>query len=226
LISGNMGVVPGNFDFIKRLRTITKEYGVVLIVDEVMTGFRVNIGGAQKLYNIEGDLICLGKIIGGGMPIGAFGGKKEIMEKLAPLGDVYQAGTLSGNPIAMTAGLTTLNYLKDNPKVYLYLEELGQRLENGINQLIKKYKVKATVNRVGAMMTLFFTNTKVTNFSQAKSSDEKAFARFYKGMLNLGVFFPPSQYEAFFLCNEHTIEDIDKTILCVEKVFKILYADN
>ncbi|PRR82215.1 Glutamate-1-semialdehyde 2,1-aminomutase [Clostridium vincentii] len=220
LVSGNMGVVPGNFDFMKRLREITKEYGVVLIVDEVMTGFRVSIGGAQKLYKIEGDLICLGKIIGGGMPIGAFGGKKEIMERLSPLGDVYQAGTLSGNPIAMTAGITTLKYLKDNPKVYLYLEELGDRLENGINLLIDKYKIDATVNRVGSMMTLFFTRTKVTNFSEAKTSDEKAFARFYKEMLNLGLFFPPSQYEAFFLSNEHTIKDIDKTISCVEKVFE------
>ena len=220
LISGNMGVVPGDFDFIKRLREITKEYGVVLIVDEVMTGFRVNLGGAQKLYNIEGDLVCLGKIIGGGMPIGAFGGKREIMEKLAPLGDVYQAGTLSGNPIAITAGLTTLNYLKDNPKVYLYLEKLGERLESGINLLIDKYKVKATVNRVGSMMTLFFTETKVTNFSEAKTSDEKVFARFYKEMLSLGIFLPPSQYEAFFLSNEHTLEDIDKTILCVETVFR------
>ena len=225
LISGNMGVVPGNFDFIKRLREITKQYGVILIVDEVMTGFRVNLGGAQKLYNVEGDLVCLGKIIGGGMPIGAFGGKKEIMEKLAPLGDVYQAGTLSGNPIAITAGITTLNYLKDNPKVYLYLEKLGEKLEGGINDLIEKYKIKATVNRVGSMMTLFFTQTKVTNFSEAKTSDEKAFARFYKEMLSLGVFLPPSQYEAFFLCNEHTLEDIDKTILCVEKVFRKIYTD-
>jgi len=225
LISGNMGVVPGNLDFIKRLREITKEYGVVLIVDEVMTGFRVNLGGAQKLYNIEGDLVCLGKIIGGGMPIGAFGGKKEIMEKLSPLGDVYQAGTLSGNPIAMTAGLTTLNYLKDNPKVYLHLEELGERLENGINLLIKKYQVSATVNRVGSMMTLFFTKTKVTNFKEAKTSDEKAFAKFYKGMLDLRIYFPPSQYEAFFICNQHTIEDIDKTIQCTEKVFKEIYTN-
>ena len=220
VVSGNMGVVPGNFDFMKRLREITKEYGVVLIVDEVMTGFRVNIGGAQKLYNLEGDLICLGKIIGGGMPIGAFGGKKEIMERLAPLGDVYQAGTLSGNPIAMAAGLTTLKYLKDNPKVYLYLEELGARLESGINLLIEKYKIKATVNRVGSMMTLFFTNTKVSNFKEAKTSDEKAFAIFYKEMLTLGVFLPPSQYEAFFLSNEHTLEDIDKTLKCVEKAFE------
>lgn len=226
LISGNMGVVPGDFDFIKRLREITKEYGVILIVDEVMTGFRVNLGGAQKLYSIEGDLVCLGKIIGGGMPIGAFGGKKEIMEKLAPIGDVYQAGTLSGNPIAMTAGITTLNYLKNNPKVYLYLEELGKRLEDGITLLIEKYNIKATVNRVGSMMTLFFTETKVTNFSEAKTSDEKVFARFYKEMLKLGVFLPPSQYEAFFLSNEHTVEDIEKTISCVEKVFEKICADH
>jgi glutamate-1-semialdehyde 2,1-aminomutase len=209
----------------KRLREITKQHRVILIVDEVMTGFRVNIGGAQKLYNLEGDLICLGKIIGGGMPIGAFGGKREIMEKLAPLGDVYQAGTLSGNPIAMTTGIATLKYLKDNPNVYLYLEELGERLENGISLLIEKYKVKATVNRVGSMMTLFFTKIKVTNFSEAKTSDEGAFASFYQEMLKLGVFLPPSQYEAFFLSKEHTIEDIDKTICCVEKVFQKIYKD-
>ncbi|MBC8059120.1 MAG: glutamate-1-semialdehyde 2,1-aminomutase [Clostridiaceae bacterium] len=225
VISGNMGVVPGKFDFMKRLREITKEYGVILIVDEVMTGFRVNIGGAQKLYEIEGDLICLGKIIGGGMPIGAFGGKKEIMEKLAPVGEVYQAGTLSGNPIAITAGLTTLNYLKDNPKVYLYLEELGERLENGINLLIEKYKIKAIVNRVGSMMTLFFTDIRVTNFSEAKTSDEKVFARFYKEMLISGIYFPPSQYEAFFLSNEHTMSDIDKTLICIENAFKKINID-
>jgi len=224
LISGNMGVVPANFSFIKRLRELTKDYGALLIVDEVMTGFRVDLHGAQKLYEVEGDLVCLGKIIGGGMPIGAFGGKKDIMEKLAPIGEVYQAGTLSGNPIAMTAGITTLTYLKEHPTVYEHVEALGEKLQSGANLLIEKYRIKATVNRVGSMMTIFFTEKQVANFREAKTSNEKMFAVYYKEMLKHGVFLPPSQYEAFFLSNAHTIEDIDKTLLCMEEAFKVIKA--
>lgn len=220
LISGNMGVVLGENEFIQTLRTLTKENNVVLIVDEVMTGFRVNLKGAQHLYGIEGDLVCYGKIIGGGMPIGAFGGKREIMEHLAPLGSVYQAGTLSGNPIAMTAGLTTLKILKDNPEIYDYLEELGRKLEDGINELIKKFNIEATVNRVGSMMTLFFTKDKVRNFTDACKCDEKKFAVFYKEMLENGIFLPPSQYEAFFISFSHSDEDIEKTLKAVEAAFE------
>lgn len=222
LVSGNMGVVKGEFDFIKRLRNITKEYGTLLILDEVMTGFRLALGGAQSLYNIEGDIVCFGKIIGGGMPIGAFGGRREVMEVLAPLGEVYQAGTLSGNPIAMTSGLATLRYLKENPNTYDYLEELGASLEKGLNSLIEKYKIKANVNRVGSMTTLFFTETKVKNFNDAKTSDEKMFAKFYKEILQRGILFPPSQYEAFFISIAHTREDIEVTLKVVEEVFSII----
>lgn len=220
LISGNMGVVPGDNEFIQILRTLTKENNVVLIVDEVMTGFRVNLKGAQYLYGIEGDLVCYGKIIGGGMPIGAFGGKREIMEHLAPLGSVYQAGTLSGNPIAMTSGLTTLRILRDNPGIYEHLENLGKKLEDGINELIKKFNIEATVNRVGSMMTLFFSSEKVKNFTDACKCDEKKFAIFYKEMLNRGIFLPPSQYEAFFISDGHSDEDIEKTLKAIEEAFR------
>jgi glutamate-1-semialdehyde 2,1-aminomutase len=146
------------------------------------------------------------------------------MEKLAPLGDVYQAGTLSGNPIAMTAGITTLTYLKEHPSVYEHVEALGLKLETGVKQLIKKYRIKATVNRVGSMMTIFFTEQNVTNFREAKTSNEKVFAIFYREMLRRGVFLPPSQYEAFFLSNAHTLDDIDKTLLCVEEAYKIIIS--
>lgn len=219
LIGGNMGVVPGDNQFIQTLRNLTKENNVVLIVDEVMTGFRVNLRGAQHLYGIDGDLVCYGKIIGGGMPIGAFGGKREIMEHLAPLGSVYQAGTLSGNPIAMTSGLTTLRILRDNPDIYEHLENLGKKLEDGINELIKKFNIEATVNRVGSMITLFFTKDKVKNFTDACKCNEKRFAEFYKGMLNRGIFLPPSQYEAFFISHGHSDEDIEYTLKSIEEVF-------
>lgn len=222
LVGGNMGVVPGSTDFVKRLRQLTLEYGALLIVDEVMTGFRVSLGGAQQLYQIYGDIVCFGKIIGGGMPIGAFGGKREIMEVLSPLGEVYQAGTLSGNPIALTAGLTTLRYLKDYPEVYAHLEKMGTMLQAGIESLIERYHINARVNRVGSMLTLFFTKEPVYDFTTARTSDEKTFAVFYNEMLHRGVFLPPSQYEAFFISYAHKEEEIHYTLQQIDEAFKTM----
>ncbi|MDD3223387.1 MAG: glutamate-1-semialdehyde 2,1-aminomutase [Clostridium sp.] len=219
-VSGNMGVVPAKKDFIKFVRDITKKYNSVLIIDEVMTGFRVAFNCAQSLYNVDPDMTCFGKIIGGGLPVGAYGGKKEIMKCVSPLGPVYQAGTLSGNPLSMTAGLVTLRYLKDHPEVYINLEEKGKKLQDGIEKAAKDFNVDATVNRVGSMVTVFFSKYKVTNYKEAKSCDTKKFAKYFKGMIKRGIYLPPSQFETFFISNAHSTEDIEKTVQAVRAVFQ------
>ncbi|NPA53058.1 MAG: glutamate-1-semialdehyde 2,1-aminomutase [Aquificae bacterium] len=220
-VAGNMGVVAPSKEYHQRLRKITREYGALLIWDEVMTGFRLALGGAQELYGIEPDLTTLGKVIGGGLPVGAYGGKREIMEHVAPVGPVYQAGTLSGNPLAMAGGLRQLQLLKEkNP--YPQLDEKGKKLEEGFKFLIEKYGIKATVNRVGSMITVFFTDKQVVDFETAKSSDLETFSKFFRLMLEKGIYLAPSQFEASFLSTAHSDNDIDETLNKAEEVFKEL----
>jgi len=220
-VAGNMGVVAPSKEYHQRLREITKEYGALLIWDEVMTGFRLALGGAQELYGIEPDLTTLGKVIGGGLPVGAYGGKKEIMEHVAPVGPVYQAGTLSGNPLAMAGGLRQLQILKEkNP--YPELDKKGKKLEEGFKFLIEKYGIKATVNRIGSMITVFFTDKQVKDFETAKSSNLETFSKFFRLMLEKGVYIAPSQFEASFLSTAHSDSDIDETLNKAEEAFKSL----
>jgi glutamate-1-semialdehyde 2,1-aminomutase len=212
VIVGNMGVVKADEEFIKELRTICYEEKIVLIIDEVMTGFRVAPGGAQEILGTKADLSTFGKIIGGGLPVGAFGGKKEIMETVAPAGPVYQAGTLSGNPLAMTVGYEALSFLKDHPNLYDELEEKSSYLENGIKENLKKLNRKLILNRVGSMLTLFFTEKEVTDFRSAVKSDTKLYGQYFHEMLKRGIYLPPAQFEAFFVSTAHTKEDLNKTI--------------
>ncbi len=220
-VAGNMGVVVPSKEYHQRLREITKEYGALLIWDEVMTGFRLALGGAQELYGIEPDITTLGKVIGGGLPVGAYGGKREIMEYVAPVGPVYQAGTLSGNPLAMAAGLRQIQILKEtNP--YPELDRRGQKLEDGFRFLSEKYGIPITVNRVGSMITAFFTDKDVVDFETAKSSDLEKYAKFFRLMLENGVYFAPSQFEASFLSTAHSDIDIEETLNKIEDTFKKL----
>lgn len=210
-VAGNMGVVLPREDFLYGLRKLCNDYEIVLIFDEVITGFRLAYGGAQEVYKIKADLTCLGKIIGGGFPVGAYGGKKEIMQLIAPLGGVYQAGTLSGNPVAVTAGLTTLEILsRDNP--YRTLEEKTQNLCDGIKKNIKKLGLKLTLNHIGSMSTLFFTDKGVYDYQSAKTADTKRYGRYFHSMLKEGIYLPPSQFEANFISLAHSDRDIEKTI--------------
>ena len=209
-VAGNMGVVPPQEGFLQGLCDITKEYGSLLIFDEVMTGFRVGYNCAQGYFNVTPDLTCLGKVIGGGLPVGAFGGKKEIMNHIAPVGDIYQAGTLSGNPLAMTSGYETLSQL--TPESYDYFNHLGDLLEEGLKEVFAKHNVPITVNRAGSMIGYFLNEGPVTNFDQANKSDLELFGQMYREMAKEGVFLPPSQFEGTFLSMAHTEEDIKQTI--------------
>ena len=220
-IAGNMGVVLPQDGYLEFLRDITKQYGSLLIFDEVMTGFRVSYGGAQSVYNIVPDITCLGKIIGGGLPVGAYGGKREIMAYVAPEGEVYQAGTLSGNPLAMAAGIATLKELS-KPGIYQELEEKSKKLEQGIKQAALNNGIPITQNRAGSMLCTFFTSTEVVDYDTACTSDTKLFARFFRELLKEGIYIAPSQFEAMFVSIAHTDEDIDVTIDAVERVFKRL----
>ena len=209
-VAGNMGVVPPQEGFLQGLRDITQEYGSLLIFDEVMTGFRVGYNCAQGYFNVTPDLTCLGKVIGGGLPVGAFGGKKEIMDHIAPVGDIYQAGTLSGNPLAMTSGYETLSQL--TPESYDHFNHLGDLLEEGLKEVFAKHNVPITVNRAGSMIGYFLNEGPVTNFDQANKSDLELFGQMYREMAKEGVFLPPSQFEGTFLSMAHTEEDIKQTI--------------
>jgi glutamate-1-semialdehyde 2,1-aminomutase len=220
-VAGNMGLVAPVHGFLKTLRELTHQHSSILIFDEVMTGFRVAFGGAQSLYNITPDLTCLGKIIGGGLPVGAYGGKKEIMSKIAPQGDIYQAGTLSGNPVAMAAGIATLEQIKA-PGIYERLEEKSGRLANGLRKIAEKAGIPVFVNRVGSMLGMFFTDSNVLNFEDAKTSDLQKFTTYYQGMLERGIYLAPSQFEAFFLSTAHETKDIEKTLEAAQEVFKLL----
>jgi glutamate-1-semialdehyde 2,1-aminomutase len=219
-IAGNMGCVPPKEGYLEAVREITRESGALLIFDEVMTCFRVAYGGAQALYGIKPDLTCLGKIIGGGLPAAAFGGRAEVMNCIAPLGPVYQAGTLSGNPLAVTAGLATLKLLKQmNP--YAQLEDAGARLEQGLRDAAVEAGIAVTSNRVGSMMTAFFTDETVVDWTTAKKSDTEIYARFFRAMLQEGIYLAPSQYECAFVGVTHTNEIIEKTIEAARKAMRI-----
>ena len=209
-VCGNMGVIPPEPGFLEALREVTARHGVVLIFDEVITGFRVARGGAQERYGVTPDLTCLGKVLGGGLPVGAFGGRRDIMGRLAPEGPVYQAGTLSGNPVTVTAGLATLRVL-EGPDVYRELEEKGRMLEAGLRDVLAR-GVPGTVNRVGSMLTLFLGLERVASPDDARACDRERFARFFHGMLARGVYLPPSQFEAWFVSLAHTEEDIAATV--------------
>ena len=210
-IAGNMGVVPPTPGFLKGLRDLTENARALLIFDEVITGFRVAFGGAQERYGLTPDITCLGKIIGGGLPIGAYGGRRDIMETVSPLGPMYQAGTLSGNPVAVAAGIKTLDLLK-SPGVYEALENNGRRLEEGFTQAFRRTETPAAINRVGSMMTLFFSANEVDGWDAVSASDQDGFARFFHRMLDEGVYLPPSPFEAMFVSTAHTDTDIDATI--------------
>lgn len=221
-VAGNMGVVPPLPGFLQGLRDITNEYGALLIFDEVMTGFRVDYHCAQGYFGVTPDLTCLGKVIGGGLPVGAYGGRADIMERIAPSGPIYQAGTLSGNPLAMTAGYETLIQL--TPETYEQFRKKADRLEEGLRQAAEKYGIPHTVTRAGSMIGFFFTNEAVINYEKAKTSDVEMFAAYYREMAEQGIFLPPSQFEGMFLSTEHTDEDIEKTIEAAEKAFAKLMS--
>jgi len=211
-VVGNMGCVPPGEGYLQFLRDMTAEHRSLLIFDEVMTGFRVVFGGAQELYKIKPDLTTLGKIIGGGLPVGAYGGRAEIMDMIAPLGPVYQAGTLSGNPLAMAAGLATLHELKNHPETYQQLERRSAKLVDGVLTSAKKKGVPLFAHRVGSMFTWFFQPGPVSDWDTAAKSDTQAFAKFHRGMLEQGIYLPPSQFEAMFLSAAHSEDDVEKTI--------------
>lgn len=216
-VCGNMGVVPPRNNFLQNLRELTTKHGALLIFDEVMTGFRVGYNCAQGYYDVIPDLTCLGKVIGGGLPVGAFGGKREIMEQIAPQGSIYQAGTLSGNPLAMTAGYETLKAMDE--AAYEELGKLADRLEAGFQEASEQHGIPLQINRVGSMVGVFFTAEEVINFETAQTSDLDRFAAYYRGMIEEGIFLPPSQFEGLFLSTAHTMEHIEKTIQAVNQVF-------
>jgi glutamate-1-semialdehyde 2,1-aminomutase len=217
-IPGNMGVIIPDKAFLEGLKEISEKHGSLLIFDEVISGFRVAPGGAQELYNIMPDLTCLGKIIGGGLPVGAYGGRKDIMAKMAPEGDIYQAGTLSGNPLAMAAGLATVRLLQ-NKDVYQELEEKGRMLFSGLEEAARSADLKIVVNRIGSMGSIFFTEEPVRDFASAKASNGEMFKAYYANMLEQGIYLAPSAFEACFVSTAHDEESIQKTIRCAEKSF-------
>ena len=220
-VAANMGVIPPNDGFLEGLRQLTQEHDVLLIFDEVISGFRVSYGGAQTLYRIKPDLTCLGKVIGGGLPIGVYGGRREIMQMVAPSGPVYQAGTLSGNPIAMTAGITTLEILSQGG-MYEDLEEKAKHLFEGLVDAAQKAMMAINPTRIGSLLCLFFTHEKVINYATAKKSDTAAFGRFFSAMLEQGIYLPPSQFEAIFLSTAHSHQDIEQTLKVARTAFKAI----
>ena len=221
-VAANMGVVPPKEGFLQQLRTLCNQYGALLIFDEVITGFRLQLDGAVGFYHVQPDLVTYGKIIGAGMPVGAYGGRKDIMQLVAPLGSVYQAGTLSGNPVAMRAGLAQLRYLKQHPEVYPYLTERAEQLRNGLKQLIDRYHMPCTVTGVGSLSCLYFTKQTVTNYELAKTADTELFRQYFHFMLERGNYFAPSQFEAIFLSAAHTEADIAKTLSDAESFFQMI----
>jgi glutamate-1-semialdehyde 2,1-aminomutase len=208
-VVGNAGCIPPNPGYLEGLREITAQHSAVLLFDEVMTGFRLARGGAQERFGIKPDMTTLGKIIGGGLPMAAYGGRREIMDCVAPVGPVYQAGTLSGNPLAVTAGLETLRMIEEDPAIYSRLEAKGKRVAEGLRKAVKEAGVAATVNQVGSMLTLFFTPETVTDYASSKTSNTVKFGTFFRRMLERGVYLPPAQFEAAFLSDAMTDADID-----------------
>lgn len=220
-IVGNFGIVEPFTGFLEKVNELTHKAGALVIYDEVITAFRFMYGGAQNLLGVEPDITALGKIIGGGLPIGAYGGKKEIMEQVAPLGPAYQAGTMAGNPASISAGIACLEILQ-KPDVYEQLDQLGEKLEKGIGALAATYNIPITMNRLKGALTIYFTTEKVTNYELAEQTDGEMFAKFFKLMINEGINLAPSKYEAWFLTTEHTDEDISYTLKAVENAFKAL----
>ena len=218
-IMGNMGLIPPAPSFLEELRRLTELEDVLLIFDEVISGFRAARGGAQEFYGVRPDLTCLGKIIGGGLPVGAFGGRADIMERLAPLGDVYQAGTLSGNPLALAAGITMLQTLAE-PDFYTRLEEKGQAFEATIRPILDRYADRLSYNRVGSLSTIFFRPGGVRSNAEAKEADTATYARYFRGMIERGIYLPPSQFECIFLSMAHTQEDFDRTASAMDEVLR------
>jgi glutamate-1-semialdehyde 2,1-aminomutase len=214
-VAGNMGVVPPAPGFLETILAACVRVGAVSVFDEVMTGCRVGPAGVQGCMGLRPDLTCLGKVVGGGFPLAAYGGRRAIMEKVSPLGPVYQAGTLSGNPVAVSAGLATLERLDDS--LYVRLEDLGARLQMGLERAVESAKARACVQRVGSMLTLFFTRGPVRSWTDARACDTRAFARWHKGMLTRGIYWPPAQFEAAFVSGAHTEEDIDETVRAAEE---------
>ncbi len=223
-VVGNMGCVPPAPGFLQSLRTLCTQNGILLIFDEVMTGFRLARGGAQELYGIRPDLTTLGKVIGGGLPVGAYGGKSEIMELVAPSGPMYQAGTLSGNPLAMTAGLAALSILKDDREIYMKLEQKAGELEKGLKESINRLDLPVTINRVGSMFTVFFTGDAVYDYSTALKADTKRFATYFLEMLDRGIYFPPSQFEAAFLSLAHGSLELEQTVVAHDAALRKAFA--
>ena len=218
-VAANMGVVVPKKSFLPGLRKLCDQYGALLIFDEVITGFRLQIDGAIGHFGITPDLVTYGKIIGGGMPVGAYGGRKEIMQLVSPLGSVYQAGTLSGNPVAMCAGLTQLRYLKAHPEVYRQISFLSHRLRSGLEEIIRRHHAPCTVNGIGSLSCLYFTPEPVTDYTSAKKADTQQFKEYFHYMLDTGSYFGPSQFEAAFVSNAHTLREIDKTLADAEDYF-------
>ena len=219
-VAGNMGVVTPADGFLQKIESLCRDYGSIFIVDEVMTGFRISPSGSVGKFGIHPDIVTFGKIIGGGLPVGAYGGRREIMEYISPSGPVYQAGTLSGNPLAMAAGLAQMTELTQNPQIYSKLEESGAYLENGLNEAAKSAGVDACINRCGSMLSIFFTDKSVTDFNTACTSDTEKFKRYFNAMLKQGIYLAPSQFEAVFLSSAHTRSDLDKTINAAFKAMK------
>jgi glutamate-1-semialdehyde 2,1-aminomutase len=219
-VAGNMGCILPKEGFIEGLRKICDEENIVFIFDEVMTGFRLSQGGAQQTLKVDADLVTYGKVIGGGMPVGAFGGKRKIMECVAPLGNVYQAGTLSGNPIAMIAGFTTLSILKNNPNIYKELEEKTVYLKDGLNTVLTEVGVDYVINQSGSMISIHFSKQPVTDFASAAAANNQLFNKYFHAMLKRGIYLPPSAFESWFLNNALTKEDLDKTILATKESLK------
>ncbi len=221
-VAGNMGVVPPRPGFLQGLRDLAHKHQALLIFDEVITGLRVAWGGAQALYDVKPDLTCLGKIVGGGLPVGVYGGRREIMEMVAPLGPVYQAGTLSGNPLAMAAGIATLDAIASTPDAYETLDSAGRRLEHGLVQSAQSIGIPVTINRVGSMMTAFFTDQTVSDYASAKYADTGKYAQFFRGMLENGIYLAPSQFETLFVSLAHTGADISDTIESAARVLQTM----
>ena len=221
-VAGNMGCIPPAKGFLEALRAVCSENGAMLIFDEVMTGFRLAKGGAQELYEVQADIVCFGKVIGGGLPVGAFAAREEIMNYLAPLGPVYQAGTLSGNPLAMAAGYEMLKALNNDSTIFKSLEEKTVYLEKGINSVLTEANIQFTINRVGSMISVHFVANPVYDFNTAKNGDNEMFKKFFHGLLNRGVYIAPSAYETWFITNALTYEDLDFTIKAIAEVAKEL----
>ena len=219
-VAANMGVVAPKEGFLEELRQVCTEQGALLIFDEVITGFRLGFDGAQGYYGIEPDMTTFGKIIGAGMPVGAYGGRRDIMEMVAPVGNVYQAGTLSGNPVAMAAGLAQLHILKDHPEIYRNMNEMGEYFRNELRGIVSRSGAPCQVNGVGSLSCLFFTAEPVTDYRSAKTADVKAFGEYFRYLLSHGIYVAPSQFEAVFMSSVHTREDVDKTLSVIEDYWR------